>query len=124
MRATAPWPTARASSDPGRLGVSHQEADGGAFKTPGLREVAGAAPYMHDGSLQTLRDVVEHYNNGGITKKTDPVNDFLSGGIRPLNLTEEEISDLVAFMEALTSPQFASQRSAAASCNVKTMPSA
>ena len=62
---------------------------------------------MHDGSLKTLRDVVVHYNNGGVTKEGDPVNDFLSGGIRPLNLTEAEIDDLVAFMEALTSPEYA-----------------
>jgi cytochrome c peroxidase len=78
---------------------------------------------MHDGSLKTLRDVVEHYNNGGVTPKGAPVNDFLSGGIRPLNLTDDEISDLVAFMESLTSPQFAAQKAASAnpvSCNVKT----
>jgi cytochrome c peroxidase len=77
---------------------------------------------MHDGSLKTLRDVVEHYNNGGVTRKSDPVNDFLSGGIRPLNLTDDEISDLVAFMESLTSPQFAAQKQASVdspSCNVK-----
>jgi cytochrome c peroxidase len=48
-----------------------------------------------------------HYNNGGVTKKGDRVNDFLSGGIRPLNLTDQQIDDLVAFMEALTSPEFA-----------------
>jgi cytochrome c peroxidase len=51
--------------------------------------------------------VVKHYNNGGVTNEDDPVNDFLSGGIRPLELTDEEIEDLVAFMEALTSPEFA-----------------
>jgi cytochrome c peroxidase len=54
-----------------------------------------------------LRDVVVHYNNGGVTNKGDHVNDYLSGGIRPLNLTDKEIDDLVAFMEALTSPQIA-----------------
>jgi cytochrome c peroxidase len=48
-----------------------------------------------------------HYNNGGVTNEGDPVNDFLSGGIRPLNLTDEEIDDLVAFMEALTNPEYA-----------------
>jgi cytochrome c peroxidase len=62
---------------------------------------------MHDGSLVTLEDVMEHYGNGGVTNEGDPVNDFLSGGIRPLDLTEEEIDDLVAFMEALTSPEYA-----------------
>lgn len=95
----------------------------GAFKTVTLRNVAVTAPFMHDGSLKTLRDVVDHYNNGGVTKKTDPVNDFLSGGIRPLNLTDDEINDLVAFMETLTSPQFAAQKQASAnpiSCNTPT----
>jgi cytochrome c peroxidase len=58
---------------------------------------------MHDGSIKTLRDVVVHYNNGGVTNEGDPVNAFLSGGIRPLNLTDQQIDDLVAFMEALNS---------------------
>jgi cytochrome c peroxidase len=40
---------------------------------------------MHDGKLATLRDVVVHYNNGGVTNAGEPINDFLSGGIRPLN---------------------------------------
>ncbi len=62
---------------------------------------------MHDGSVKTLRDAVVHYNNGGVTKKNDPVNDFLSSGIRPLNLTDPQIDDLVAFMESLTSPEYA-----------------
>jgi cytochrome c peroxidase len=48
-----------------------------------------------------------------VTKEGDPVNDFLSGGIRPLNLTEPEIDDLVSFMEALTSPEYAALPSAA-----------
>jgi len=110
-------------SELGRFAVTDELDHLGAFKTPTLRNVAVTAPFMHDGSLQTLREVVEHYNNGGVTNKDDPVNDYLSGGIRPLNLTEQEIDDLVAFMETLTSPQFAAQKAAAAnpaSCNVKT----
>ena len=82
----------------------------GAFKTPTLRNVAVTAPYMHDGSLATLREVVVHYNNGGVTNEGEPVNDFLSGGIRPLILAEEEIDDLVAFMKALTSPESPASR--------------
>jgi cytochrome c peroxidase len=78
----------------------------GAFKTPTLRNIAKTAPYMHDGSIETLRDVVTHYNNGGVTTEGDPVNAFISGGIRPLDLTDEQIDDLVAFMEALTSPAY------------------
>lgn len=109
------------ASELGRFAVTDALDELGAFKTSTLRNVAVTAPFMHDGSLKTLRDVVEHYNNGGITRKTDPVNDFLSGGIRPLNLTEDEISELVAFLETLTSPQFAGQKVAnAPACNTKT----
>jgi len=108
------------ASELGRFAVTETLDEIGSFKTSTLRNVAVTAPFMHDGSLKTLRDVVEHYNNGGITNKNDRVNDFLSGGIRPLNLTDDEISDLVAFLESLTSPQFANQKTAAASCNTKT----
>jgi cytochrome c peroxidase len=90
----------------GRFAVDDQLSSMGAFKTSTLRNIAVTAPYMHDGSLETLREVVEHYNNGGVTKEGDPINPFLSGGIRPLNLSEQEIDDLVAFMETLTSPRF------------------
>jgi cytochrome c peroxidase len=95
------------TSELGRFAVTTDFDGLGAFKTSTLRNVAVTAPYMHDGSLATLRDVVVHYNNGGVTNEGDPVNDFLSGGIRPLDLTEDEIDDLVAFMDALTSPEFA-----------------
>ncbi len=95
------------SSELGRFALTTGFDDLGSFKTPTLRNIAATAPYMHDGSQATLRDVVVHYNNGGVTNEGDPVNDFLSGGIRPLNLTDEQIDDLVAFMEALTSPEFA-----------------
>jgi len=90
----------------GRFAVDDQFSSIGGFKTPTLRNIAVTAPYMHDGSLATLREVVDHYNNGGITDPDGQVNAFLSGGIRPLNLTEQEIEDLVAFMETLTSPQY------------------
>jgi cytochrome c peroxidase len=101
------------TSELGRFAISRDFEGLGAFKTPTLRNVAVTSPYMHDGSLKTLKDVVVHYNNGGVTKEGDPVNDFLSGGIRPLNLTEPEIDDLVSFLEALTSPEYASLPSAA-----------
>ncbi|RJP33300.1 MAG: cytochrome-c peroxidase [Candidatus Omnitrophota bacterium] len=95
------------TSELGRFVVISEFDNLGSFKTPTLRNVAVTAPYMHDGSLLTLSEVVSHYNNGGVTNEGDPVNDFLSGGIRPLNLTIEQIDDLVAFMEALTSPEYA-----------------
>jgi cytochrome c peroxidase len=101
------------TSELGRFAISRTFEGLGGFKTSTLRNVAVTPPYMHDGSIKTLRDVVVHYNNGGVTKEGDPVNDFLSSGIRPLLLTEPEIDDLVAFLEALTSPEFASLPSAA-----------
>ncbi|MFA5921385.1 MAG: cytochrome c peroxidase [Methylococcaceae bacterium] len=94
------------SSELGRFAVTDELSLIGAFKTPTLRNVELTAPYMHDGSLKTLKDVMIHYNNGGVTKSGDRVNDFLSGGIRPLNLTDAQLEDLVAFMKALTSSKF------------------
>ena len=91
------------SSELGRFAVTDELNQIGAFKTPTLRNVELTAPYMHDGSLKTLKEVMTHYNNGGVTKAGDPVNAFLSGGIRPLNLTDAQLEDLVAFMKALTS---------------------
>ena len=93
-------------SELGRFAVTGQLDDIGAFKTSTLRNISRTGPYMHDGSIKTLKDVVIHYNNGGVTKKGDKVNDFLSGGILTLDLNSKQIDDLVAFMEALTSPQF------------------
>src|SRR5690606_35224947 len=90
----------------GRFAVTGDLSEIGAFKTPTLRNIAVTAPYMHDGSIATLCEVVEHYNNGGVLPAGAPVNPFLSGGIRPLDLTEQQIDDLVAFMESLTSPEF------------------
>jgi len=97
------------TSELGRFAVSRDFDGLGAFKTPTLRNVTATGPYMHDGSLATLAAVVEHYNNGGVSNEGDPVNDFLSSGIRPLNLSDAQIADLIAFMEGLTSPEYASQ---------------
>ena len=99
----------------GRFAVVDELNTVGAFKTSTLRNIAITAPYMHDGSIATLREVVEHYNNGGVSNPGDPVNDFLSGGIKPLNLSDQQIDDLVAFMEALTSRQFETQSVSAVS---------
>ena len=102
------------TSEIGRFAVTTGLDDIGSFKTPTLRNIAATPPYMHDGSIATLRETVTHYNNGGVTNEGDPVNDFLSGGIRPLNLTDQEIDDLVAFLESLTSPPFQDLASTAA----------
>lgn len=69
-----------------------------AFKTPGLRNITQRAPYMHDGSKKTLMEVVEFYNRGG-----DVTRESKSSLINPLGLTKEEMRQLVAFMETLTS---------------------
>lgn len=82
--------------DLGRYEITKDENDKGAFKTPTLRNIALTAPYMHDGSEATLRQVVEFYNRGGIK------NQWLSAEIKPLGLGEREITDLVAFLEALS----------------------
>ena len=97
------------TSEIGRFAITHGFDDLGSFKTPTLRNIALTAPYMHDGSIETLEEVVIHYLNGGVTEAGDPVNDLLSGGIRPLNIEMEDVEDLVAFMEALTSPEIAAQ---------------
>jgi cytochrome c peroxidase len=73
----------------------------GAFKTPTLREIDRTAPYFHDGSVKTLEEVIEHYVKGGVVKTN------LSPNFKPLTLTSEEKSDLVAFMHALTSDRSA-----------------
>ncbi len=93
-------------SELGRFAVTENLTQVGAFKTPTLRNIDITFPYMHDGSLETLEDVVDFYNNGGRVSENDPLSPFLSGGIRPLNLSDEEKADLVAFMKSLTSPQF------------------
>jgi cytochrome c peroxidase len=81
--------------DLGRAAVTRRDEDRGKFKTPTLRGVALTAPYMHDGSLATLEDVVEFYNRGGgANKNLDPL-------LRPLELSKEEVSALVAFLKAL-----------------------
>lgn len=91
------------TSELGRFAVTKRIPDIGAFKTSTLRNINLTAPYMHDGSLKTLEEVVEHYNRGGASSDKEKVNSFISGGIRPLNLTTQEKKDLVAFMKALTS---------------------
>jgi cytochrome c peroxidase len=85
----------------GRFLVTRKQTDIASFKTPGLRNVLVTEPYFHDGSMQTLWDVMDHYNKGdGIT------NPWLDKDMQPLALTEPEIDDVVAFLASLTSPQY------------------
>jgi cytochrome c peroxidase len=88
----------KATPDLGRYHIRPVNAMKGAFKTPTVREVTRTAPYFHDGSAQTLMEVVEHYDRGG------EVTTNLSPNMKPLNLTQAEKEALVAFMESLSSP--------------------
>lgn len=85
----------------GRFNITRVIADIGKFKTPTLRNIALTAPYLHDGSLQTLEEVVEYYDQGG------EKNPFLDSAIFPLHFTDQEKQDLVAFLKALTSRPYA-----------------
>ncbi|WP_225412028.1 cytochrome-c peroxidase [Stigmatella hybrida] len=87
-------------SELGRFLVTKKENDIGTFKTPTLRNVGITGPYMHDGSLTTLWDVMDHYNKGGVA------NPYLDGGMQRLGLTEPEIDDLVAFLFTLTDTRY------------------
>ena len=76
--------------------VTQNPYDRWKYRTSGLRNIALTAPYMHDGAFSSLREVVEFYNRGGVE------NELLSPLIRPLSLTEQEINQLIAFMQTLT----------------------
>jgi cytochrome c peroxidase len=80
--------------------VELQHANFGQFKTPGLRNVALTAPYMHDGRYATLREVARHYSDLDMER----IHTHGEQLLRPLKLTEAEIDDLVAFLETLTAP--------------------
>ena len=85
-------------ADLGRYEVTENPADRWLFRTPTLRNLTVSAPYMHDGHLESLEDVVDFYDGGGgRAMGQDP-------GIAPLFLSEDEKRDLVAFLESLTSP--------------------
>jgi cytochrome c peroxidase len=78
--------------------------DSGLFKTPTLRNVALSAPYMHDGRFNTLEEVVEHYNSGGISSSTiDPFMKYTTGG---LDLAPQQKEALLAFLNTLTDTTF------------------
>jgi cytochrome c peroxidase len=87
--------------DFGRFEVTQKPEDKWRFRTPSLRNVAVTAPYMHDGSLRTLEDVVRFYVQGGIAHPgLDPL-------IQPIDLSEDDVKALIAFLESLTSPDLA-----------------
>ncbi|MCX6599630.1 MAG: c-type cytochrome [Acidobacteria bacterium] len=87
--------TDKPTPDEGRFAVTKNAADWGAFKTPTLRDIARTAPYMHDGSLKTLEEVVDFYDKGGLPNKN------LDERMKKLNLTAQDKTDLVEFMKSL-----------------------
>lgn len=90
-----------AAGDRGRHEITQLPADLGGFRTPTLRNIALTAPYMHDGSLATLTDVVRFYDAGaGANANLDP-------RLKPLGLADRDIADLVAFLESLTASNVA-----------------
>jgi cytochrome c peroxidase len=84
-----------ANPDAGRHKFTGKDEDWGAFKTPTLRDIARTAPYMHDGSLKTLEEVVDYYDKGGTPNRN------LDERMRPLKLTAQDKKDLVEFLKAL-----------------------
>jgi cytochrome c peroxidase len=88
------------ANDRGLIDITHRAADMGKFRVPTLRNVALTAPYMHDGSLARLQDVIDHYARGG---RKNPHQD---SRVRPLSLSQAERADLVAFLESLTDREF------------------
>jgi cytochrome c peroxidase len=88
----------------GRFLITKKEKDIASFKTPDIRNVLVTAPYFHDGSQETLWDVIDHYNKGDGLQ-----NPYLDEDIQPLALTESQIDDLVAFMASLTSAIYKEQ---------------
>ena len=84
------------ANDVGLYEVTQNPFDRWKYRTPGLRNVGLTAPYMHDGAFSSLREVVEFYNQGGVE------NELLSPLIKPLNLSNQEVDQIVAFMFALT----------------------
>lgn len=89
-------------NDQGRYRLTKKEADVAVFKVPGLRNLGYSAPYMHDGSLKTLDDVLKHYNSGGYMHANK------SPLLKPLGLSSEELKSLEAFLLTLNDPNFVS----------------
>lgn len=86
--------------DEGRARLTADPADNGKFKVPSLRNIAVTAPYMHNGSMETLEEVIEHFNSGGAGHENQHEL------VKPLSLTETEKADLVAFLKSLTDDTF------------------
>lgn len=91
-------------NDSGRYVITKNKSDIGKFKVPGLRNIALTAPYMHDGSMKTLREVIDYYDNPGKMLPNGLNRDSVL--LEPLGLTEQEKQDIEAFLLALTDDRF------------------
>ncbi|MDY7230339.1 methanobactin export MATE transporter MbnM [Hyalangium rubrum] len=98
------------AEDPGVIELTGQREDMGRFRASSLRNIAVTAPYMHDGSIATLSEVIDHYAAGGKARlrQGGPLSPMQSGFVRGFTLTEQEKADLLAFLEALTDTEFLS----------------
>lgn len=91
-------------NDPGRFSVTGNPLDSGKFKVPTLRNIALTAPYMHDGRFETLEEVINHYDSGGVLSSTiDPFMEAVNHG---LYLTETDKMAVIAFLHCLTDTSF------------------
>ncbi len=91
-------------TDPGLYAITKKESDKGKFKTPGLRNIAVTAPYMHNGQFKTLEEVVEYYDN---PQKIVPNAINIDAALKkPLHLTKKEKNDLIAFLKTLTDKKY------------------
>ncbi len=95
------------SPQDGRFAVTGEASDRGRFKTPTLRALVSTSPYMHDGSLETLEDVVEFYREGGRS------NGNLDPALKPLELSDQDAANMVAFLRALSGGGMEGARNAA-----------
>lgn len=86
--------------DPGRGAISNNQYENGLFRAPGLRNVALTGPYMHDGRMKTLEEVLAHYNSGGNYAENKSANVF------PLGLSSEQEQAIIAFLRTLTDEEF------------------
>ena len=105
------------SYPPANIGIkeiTQEKSDMGRFKAPSLRNIALTAPYMHDGSVASLRDAIAHYQAGGRTitegeyAGVGSANPYKSGFVKGFEITDSEIEDLIAFLESLTDSEFIS----------------
>ena len=92
-------------ADSGRMRITGEESDRGLFKVPALRNLEYTSPYMHDGSMETIEEVIEHYSSGITTHKN------LSKKLKPFHFTKKEKAELVAFLKCLSDEEFIEKNS-------------